>query len=227
MSARFEAPAEPRSEVRTDATPRGLPGRLPAGETLLWQGAPEWRGLARRMFHVRWLAVYFAVLVAAVIVSKATAGVPVADIVIAVAWFVLLSAAAVGLLTLFAWLIARTTVYSITNRRLLILYGVAFPMTINFPFSRIDSAGLRLHADGTGDIPLSLAKTERIAYFVIWPHARPWRFSRAEPMLRCVLDAAHVAQVLGAAMTDAAAAPEAGRPRIPVHLSGARVSAAA
>ena len=43
---------------------RGLPERLPAGETILWQGAPRWGALARRAFHVRKIALYFAILLA-------------------------------------------------------------------------------------------------------------------------------------------------------------------
>ena len=42
----------------------GLPERLPAGERLLWQGAPAWRELARRAFHLDKLALYFGVILA-------------------------------------------------------------------------------------------------------------------------------------------------------------------
>ena len=38
---------------------RGLPGPLPEGETILWQGAPDWRVLAVQAFHVRAVAIYF------------------------------------------------------------------------------------------------------------------------------------------------------------------------
>jgi hypothetical protein len=41
---------------------RGLPAMLPAGERLLWQGTPNWRGLAVRSYHVRKIAAYFAFL---------------------------------------------------------------------------------------------------------------------------------------------------------------------
>ena len=42
---------------------RGLPAMLPPGERLLWQGNPAWRSLAIRAYHVRKVALYFAVLV--------------------------------------------------------------------------------------------------------------------------------------------------------------------
>ena len=37
---------------------------LPAGEVVLWQGAPSFRSLVRRALHLRTLGIYFAVLVA-------------------------------------------------------------------------------------------------------------------------------------------------------------------
>ena len=40
----------------------GLPERLPAGEHLLWQGTPDWRVIARRVFHVNKVAAYFALM---------------------------------------------------------------------------------------------------------------------------------------------------------------------
>ena len=43
---------------------RGLPGLLPAGETILWQGAPDWRALARTAFRTRLVAGYFGMLAA-------------------------------------------------------------------------------------------------------------------------------------------------------------------
>lgn len=101
-------------------------------------------------------------------------------------------------------LIARTTVYTITSRRLVIRFGVALPMTINLPFSVIDAAGLRVYRDASGDIPLSLAAGERVSFPVLWPHVRPWRLTRAEPMLRCVPQAEHLSRIVAQALAVAA-----------------------
>ena len=46
----------------------GLPERLPAGENILWQGSPDFVTLARRVFHIRTLALYFALLMATMVV---------------------------------------------------------------------------------------------------------------------------------------------------------------
>jgi hypothetical protein len=43
---------------------RGLPQALPPGERMLWQGAPDWRVLARDVMHLRALSGYFAALLA-------------------------------------------------------------------------------------------------------------------------------------------------------------------
>ena len=51
----------PHHEHEFEAAP-GLPERLPAGERILWQGAPDWRALALHAFHVRKLAIYFAAM---------------------------------------------------------------------------------------------------------------------------------------------------------------------
>ncbi len=75
------------------------------------------------------------------------------------------------------------------------------PITVNLPFKQIDGAGLRLHADGTGDMPLKLSRRDRLAVLAIWPHMRPWRLTRPEPMLRSVANAGGVADILSAALT--------------------------
>jgi hypothetical protein len=120
--------------------------------------------------------------------------------------FTPLALAALALVALLTWLTTRTTVYTITNRRVVMRIGIALPLTVNLPFRIVGSAGLKLHADGTGDIPLSLTGDGRMAYLHLWPHARPWRVSRAEPMLRAVPDAARVAEILGRALLASATA---------------------
>jgi hypothetical protein len=64
----------------------------------------------------------------------------------------------------------------------------------------VESADLRLFADGSGDIPLLLAGETRVGYVTLWPHARPWKMKRVQPMMRSVPDAARVAQLLARAL---------------------------
>jgi hypothetical protein len=185
----------------------GLPEPLPPGERILWQGTPAWRTLARRAFHTRKLALYFGVLLALRAGFVLSDGGTAVDAVIAVLWLLPAVAIALGTLTLMAWLIGRTTVYTITNARVVMRIGVVLSITLNLPFRTIQSAGLRTYPDGTGDLPLTIGTADRIAYAHLWPHARPWRYARTEPMLRSIPDAARVAGVLSSAL--AALTPEA------------------
>ena len=195
---------------------RGLPETLPANEKLLWQGSPDWRLLARRAFHLRKLALYFAVLVLlrAAFVFDDTASVAAA--LRATLGPLALAAIALGLIGLMAWLSARSTVYTLTDRRVVMRIGIVLTLTFNIPYKRIAAAGLHLDSDGCGDLPLTLLPPDRIALLHLWPHARPWRVSRPEPMLRCVPDAAAVARLLTQAWSEAtglAAEPRAAAPR--------------
>ena len=108
--------------------------------------------------------------------------------------------AAIALLGLLAWLSARTTLYVVTSRRLVMKIGIALPIFFNLPFSQIASAAVHVYPDQTGDIPVALGKDQRIAYFHLWPHARPFGITKPEPALRCVRRAAEVADVLARAL---------------------------
>ena len=179
----------------------GLPADLPEGERLLWQGSPAWMSLAVRAFHIRKVAIYFAALILWRGVSSRYDGAATGEALSYALAIMPVALCGIGIVALLAYAYARMTIYSITSRRVMMRSGVAMPITVNLPFKRIDGAGLRLHADGTGDIPLKLSKDDRIAIMAIWPNMRPWRLSRPEPMLRSVPDASAVADLLAAALS--------------------------
>jgi hypothetical protein len=112
----------------------------------------------------------------------------------------------VGILALLAKLAAKTSMYSITSRRLVLRVGVALPITINIPFAAIAGAGLRQRKDGHGDIVMELLPSHRISWIALWPHCAGWSFGRPKPMLRGVADAANVARLLGEAVANAGGA---------------------
>ena len=177
-----------------------LPEPLPEGESILWRGAPLWSGLAKGAFRIWQVGAYFGVLGLWRAVSLLVDGAPLATAITTALWFVPLALACIGILLVLAWLAARATTYTITSRRVILQIGVALPITMNIPFSKIGAAALRPHADGTGDIPLTLVDGERMPWWALWPHARPWRFARPEPMLRSVPQAATVAGILADAL---------------------------
>lgn len=185
----------PQHEHEFEAAP-GLPEALPQGERLLWQGAPNWRTLANEVLHVRALSIYFAVLLAWRAGNVLYDGGTVAQAGLSVAILAPVALLALGLLTLVAWLMARTTIYTITDRRVVMRIGIVLNVTFNIPHRMIEAASLRPGTQGVGDIALTLLPTERIAYGHLWPHARPWKLKRTEPMLRALPDAKRVGQLL-------------------------------
>lgn len=201
---------------------RGLPEPLPAGERMLWQGSPCWQTLARRALHADKIAIYVGLMLAWRAWTDLAAGTGLG----ATLTLVPLAALGVAIPVVMAWLSARTTVYTITDRRVVLRLGVALPMTLNLPLRMIASAALRVHKDGTGDIPLCLTEVDRISYILLWPHVRRWRFSRPEPMLRSIRDAADVAKILARALSDASG-QTAPSPVRPVSLTEPRRAAVA
>jgi hypothetical protein len=186
---------------------RGLPQMLPKGERLLWQGAPRWQDLAVHAFHARKVVWYFAGLTLLAGALRLAEGESLAYAARPFQWLMPMGLVAAALLAGLAYLSARTTVYTITTKRLVMRIGMALPVTINLPFGQIDSAAVRLFANGSGDIPLKVTAKERIAYLMLWPHARPFQFTQPQPCLRCVPRADDVASLLAAALTGTATAP--------------------
>ena len=212
MKAQRSSPRRsPHVGEHDDEAAPGLPAPLPVGERLLWRGAPDWRVLARRSFHLYKLAAYFGVLIAWRFISSLADGGGLAAAAASTLWTLPLAALALGFIAVLAWLVASNTVYTLTDRRVVMRVGIVLTVTFNLPLRRIEAA--RLHAlpggvDGrAGDIALVLDAEDRIGYIHLWPHVRPWRFARTEPMLRALPDAAPVAQLLADALQQSLATP--------------------
>lgn len=181
----------------------GLPERLPATEHKLWQGSPAWWPVARRVFHWNKIALYFGLILAWRVASLVSDGAALADVAGAVVRMVPLFGIALGLLALTAWLTTRSTVYTLTDRRVVMRVGIVLTVTYNLPLRSIDAAHVHPLAGGHGDIALALKGDTRIAYLHLWPHVRPWHFAATQPMLRCVPDVAALAEQLALAWSAA------------------------
>lgn len=184
----------------------GLPESLPQGETVLWQGAPDWWAMARRSFRIRGLALYFALLAGWRAVILADQGASAGAVLLGSLWLVLLGLSAVSLVLLFSYASARTTLYTVTDRRVVMRVGVALPMTVNIPFAALRSAGLRRHAD-CGDVLLQTEPGRRVSFVALWPHLRFLRWTRPEPVLRALPDAEAAGAVLARALAASAGSP--------------------
>jgi hypothetical protein len=180
----------------------GLPEELPEGEKILWQGAPNWIVLGLTAFKIGIVLIYFALLMVLRAFSRYDAGdsVPQAIMAAIALWpFPLLVLVILGTIS---WFSSKTTLYTITNRRLVLRIGLALSTTVNVPFAVISAAALRPRLNGTGDIPVTITGPDRLGYVHLWPHVRPWRFRTPEPMLRAVPNAAKAAQILSQALVN-------------------------
>jgi hypothetical protein len=177
----------------------GLPAAPPEGETILWQGAPQWRSLAVGAFFVRPVAAYFALLAIWRIGDDLTEGAPLAAALLHAAGLLPIAALALGLLCLLAYASARTTVYTITSRRVAMRIGMALSLTLNLPFKQITAASLRRRGKGLGDISLTIDKSARIGFTTLWPHVRAWTINYPQPTLRSLPEAEKVARLLAEA----------------------------
>ena len=174
----------------------GLPENLPEGESIVWQGAPRWTALANRVFQVRTLALYFAALIGIHVVYKLMDGASSSHVWGGVSWQLTLATVSLGLLSGAAWLYARSTVYTLTNKRLVLRSGVATPMMVNLPLEKLESACLRLCSDGTGDMLFTPTSDTKLYYMLLWPHVRLLGFRKIQPLLRGIPDAQNVARLL-------------------------------
>jgi hypothetical protein len=196
-----------RGEYEFEPIP-GLPEVPPAGERILWQGSPSWKKMAMRPLHIRATAIYFILLLAWYIESKFSAGEPMLTIMLSTLRLAGLAVAALALMASFALMAAKSTVYTITSKRVVIRAGVALPVVLNLPFSKILSADFKSYTDGSGDIALTLPPKDRVAYLMLWPHAQPWHMARARPMLRGIPNADAAARILSQALAEASGATQ-------------------
>jgi len=177
---------------------RGLPETPPEGERILWQGAPSTRALARDALNLHWVAGYFVLL-------AIWRGIVLADRggwemgVKAMIPYLGLGLVASLILAGIALILAKTTVYTITNRRVALRIGAALTVTLNVPFTLLGKADLIKHRDGTGTIALDLMDDTKLSYLICWPHVRPWKIAKTQPALRSIPNVDEVAKILGEA----------------------------
>lgn len=171
----------------------GLPGNLPPGEVILWQGSPDWQTLARAVFHTRLVAVWFVFVASLAFVSGGT-GLRGAVITLVVA------SLGLGILYFLARASARSTIYTLTNRRVVMRFGVALPKCINLPLKMIGAADARPLGGGNIDIVLRPTQRFPLGWLQMWPHVQPWKVGEPQPMMRAVPEA--FAPVLAKALVD-------------------------
>lgn len=205
-----------------DGTPqyiRGVPHALPEGERILWQGAPEALPIAKHVFHWRLIAAYFTVMTIVWAASTALA-VNSQDFLVSLLVRIGLSALVLAIVFVISGVIARTSWYAITSQRVVLRLGMVFEMSINVPFTILDSAGVGIFKDGTGQVVLTLTKPNRLAYIALWPHCRVFSINHPQPVLRGLRDPQRIGTLLAQAVADASE----GAMRAPADSSRASAS---
>lgn len=186
---------------------RGLPEKLPEGEHILWQGRPSVRMLAREALSTRLIAGYF-LLIAALRVVVSSNDVPLGQALGHAVPVLLVGLIAIAILYGVAFAQARSTVYTLTNKRVGMRIGAALTLTLNLPYTWIGNALLAAGKNGHGTIAFELIGDTRLSYAMTWPHVRPWYIARTQPALRCIPDAARVAEIFAAAAETRVSAPD-------------------
>jgi hypothetical protein len=184
---------------------RGLPRDLPPGETIMWQGEPDWILMAKQVFRVHWITGYFLALMAWRIMDGVGQGQDLSSAVLAALWVAPIGLVGIGILLGLAFLNSKTTVYTLTNRRVVMRFGAALTKAINIPYKIIESAALNARPDGSGDLAIQLVKPNKISVVLLWPHARPGHISAPQPTFRCLRNAAEAAPILADCLRQALA----------------------
>ena len=176
----------------------GLPELLPKGEVILWQGRPNWLRLTIELLNLWWVIGYFGLLAAwrfLTVIDYMPLGTAFSASIpfLFVAAFVGLLLCGVG------YIQAKATLYTITNRRVVMRIGAALTLTLNLPFTKIDNAAVAKKRGGFGNIAFETSGDTKFSFFVLWPHARSWYFGKPQPTLKCIPDIEKVSSILGQA----------------------------
>ena len=174
---------------------------------MVWQGSPEPGALVKSAFHLRKLMAYFGLLIVACAWRAVESGAGIVAVLQSVKWILPLAVIALASVWVLAWMTARTTVYTLTNKRVVMRLGIVLTVSFNLPLKRIAAADIRTLDAGFGDITLALHGDDRIAWVHLWPSVRPWRLRKTEPSFRAIADVQAVSAKLREAWSQATGLP--------------------
>jgi hypothetical protein len=173
---------------------------------------------------VRAILLYFGALAGLRAIFAISDGRPAHEVAAGATALLVIGLIAAGLALFLAWLSVRTTIFAITDRRVVLRSGIVLNGTVSIPFRIVDRVDTRRHGDGSGDVAIAIAGGDRIPYLSLWPYARPWRVNHPEPMFRGVSDFDALTATLGEALAGfGGPAPQAqAQPRGRSHVPGGR-----
>jgi Bacterial PH domain len=190
------------TDVVEHVGPDGEVSRLPAGERVLWSGAPDASSLARNFLRERWVLgfVFLTFLLQAADVLRRDF--PMQRLVGVATLSIILGVVAISTIRFFAWRLSKTSKYVITNRRVYFNIGIVLRADANIPYAGMDGVDLKRHSDGSADLMMTLAGPTEIPWLLLFPHMA-WRGSRkGRPTFRGLRDSQKAADAVVNALAE-------------------------
>ena len=168
---------------------------IPDGESIQWKGKPSFWGFSWHFFGLKLMAFYLIIL-SAVFVARLT----VTDFYTAFAVdflpFLLSGILASCILMALAGIQSQSSVYIITENRVIIKSGAALSFLISIPFKKIKAVNMQKRNGSLGTISFELNSGKRVPYISCWPSVRSWKFKKTEPAFSCIENVDQVATIL-------------------------------
>ena len=168
---------------------------IPEGESILWKGKPSFWGFSWYFFGLKLLAFYLIIL-SVVFAARLTVTDFFTAFVVDFLPFLLSGILASCILMALAKIQSQSSVYIITENRVIIKSGAALSFLISMPFKKIKAVNLQKRKGSLGTISFELNSGKRVPYISCWPSVRPWRFKKTEPAFSCIENVDEVATIL-------------------------------
>ena len=151
---------------------RGLPERPPEGEVILWQGEPNWLRLTVDSLNLWWVLAYFIFLFVWRFISVSDL-MPIDQALLVSFPFLALALIVALLLLLIGFIQAKATVYTITNKRIVMRIGAALTLTLNLPFTEIENAAIASSSKNFGSIAIDTKNDAKFSFCLLYTSPSP------------------------------------------------------
>ena len=168
---------------------------IPEGESILWKGKPSFWGFSWYFFGLKLLAFYLIIL-SVVFAARLTVTDFFTAFIVDFLPFLLSGILTSFILMALAKIQSQSSVYIITENRVIIKSGAALSFLISMPFKKIKAVNLQKRKGSLGTISFELNSGKRVPYISCWPSVRPWRFKKTEPAFSCIENVDDVATIL-------------------------------
>ena len=168
---------------------------IPEGESILWKGKPSFWGFSWYFFGLKLLAFYLIIL-SVVFAARLTVTDFFTAFVVDFLPFLLSGILTSCILMALAKIQSQSSLYIITENRVIIKSGAALSFLISMPFKKIKAVNLQKRKGSLGTISFELNSGKRVPYISCWPSVRPWRFKNTEPAFSCIENVDEVATIL-------------------------------